>query len=105
MDMTWEQKLEAIIALGDDVSLRMRCPGNWHVDHRGVEIGDGHVLIGGCGNGDTPEAAVLNHWDHLTQLKAGQYLVKNAMSSDRRHYRWNGYRWADLPVPKFEEGS
>jgi hypothetical protein len=35
--MTWEQKFAAILSIGD-AALRMRKPGDWYVDHRGVEV-------------------------------------------------------------------
>jgi hypothetical protein len=94
--MTWEQKLAALTALGD-TSLRMRKPGDWYVDHRGVEIGDGHILDSGHGDGATPEAAVEDRWACLTLLPPNKIIVLDAMRATRREVRWNGFMWADSP--------
>ena len=96
--MTWEEKFAALQALGD-CSLRMRQPGDWYVDARGVDVKEGGMLAGRYGNWTTPEAAVLDHWErYTTQVEAGQVVVINAMGGSRRHVRWTGYMWRDEPV-------
>jgi hypothetical protein len=97
--MTWEQKLAALQALGD-CSLRMREPGDWYVcDH--IEIGgNGFLLSPTCGE-TTPEKAVETVWaQYVTNLPSDRHLVINAGAINRRHVRWNGYMWKDLPVGK-----
>lgn len=92
--MTWEEKFAACQALGDAV-LRMRKPGDWYVDQH-AEIKDGCILKGEYGNGATPEAAALDHFEKLTALAPGEYVVTRAMGADRRAVRWNGYMWASV---------
>lgn len=95
--MTWEEKLAALNALSDNVtgaSLRMRKPGDWYVEQN-VEVKDGLILEGRYGNGATPEAAVLDHWENLTKLKSHEYLVVG-WGKERKAYRWNGHMWATV---------
>ena len=95
--MTWEQQFAAAGAIGDEIALRMRKPGDWYVDHRGVHVKEGAMLVGSYGNGATPEEAVRDHWRALTELKPGSYLVVSAGREARRHaYRWNGYMWSTV---------
>lgn len=94
--MTWEQKFEAMQSLAE-ASLCMRKPGDWYVKQN-IEVGGNGMLIGEYGNGITPELAVEDHWNRLTAVKAPMYLTIRAYGTDRRQYRWNGYRWADVPV-------
>jgi len=93
--MTWEEKLEACKGLSE-VSLEMRCPGDWYVVHIRVDIKEGGMLKSVCGNGTTPELAVLDHWRILTELQLGQYIVVGAMRENRRVVTWNGYMWKNI---------
>lgn len=104
--MTWEQKFEAIQALGS-ACLRMRSPGDWYVSQSGVEVRRGPFLESRYGNGVTPQAAVSDHWDKLTtlDLAGDEVIVLDAMRDTRRHVRWNGYRWVDEPVPVTQPGG
>ena len=96
--MTWEQKLSALGSLaGSNIALHMRAPGDWYTLSGGVEIGDGRMLSSCGGNGTTPEAAVCDHWERVTNLKPDEFLVVDAMPTSRRHVRWNGYMWDVLP--------
>jgi hypothetical protein len=70
----------------------MRKPGDWYVEQR-VEVRKGSVLEGRYGNGPDPEAAVLEHWQELTELGADEYLVARAYGDDRKAVRWNGFMW------------
>lgn len=100
---TWEQKLDALAALGRDIALKMRKPGDWYVEHVGVEMKespDAGVLIGAYGNGATPEEAVEDHWRQLALCESPAMIVVNAYSGNRRHVRWNGYMWQDVPLPQ-----
>lgn len=92
--LTWEQKMAACKALAENISLRMRKPGDWYVDHRGVEITDGVIASSGCVGATTPEGAVEQHWDFLTTLQEGERVVVNGLSEDRREYRWDDFMWA-----------
>ena len=92
--MTWEQKLDALQSLGE-CTLRMRKPGDWYV-RQGVEVSQGNLLVGEYGNGKTPEEAVMNHWDLLSNLKPEEYLVVHAMGPNRQAVKWNGYMWQSV---------
>jgi hypothetical protein len=98
--MTWEQKLEATQALVGcyDVSLRMRKPGDWYVEVTGRYLGGDGLLRGMSGNGTTPEEAVNDDWVKFTAIRDDQYIVLNQGKTTRRHVRWNGYMWQELPV-------
>jgi hypothetical protein len=97
--LTWEEKLQACQVLGN-VSLRMRAPGDWYVDHN-VEIRNGPILEGGCVTGaTTPQEAAEKHWAWLTDLLNGQYVVVNAYRDNRFAARWNGFMWAPVSEDK-----
>jgi len=88
--MTWEEKLAALNCLGD-ATLNMRKPGDWYVCLM-AEIGGDGLLIEGCGNGRTPEAAVENEWTRLTSIPFDRYVrIRGG-----RKVRWTGYMWSDV---------
>lgn len=94
--MNWEEKAVALSALSE-ISLKMRKPGDWYVSHR-VEVLEGCVLAGRYGSGSTPEEAIENHWDKLTtQVVGDQCVVVDAGNKRRKHFRWNGFMWWDVP--------
>jgi hypothetical protein len=99
---TWEEKWLALKALSPDISLRMREIGDWYVSHPGVEMKpskDSVILHGVAGGGPTPEAAVDDHWRLVALEPPPAFIVLNAMHREqRRHMRWNGYMWVDLPI-------
>ena len=96
--LTWEEKLHACQALSE-CAIRMRKPGDWYVDTY-VEVRDGPILHGIYGNGGGPIAAIENHWDCMTNLQPGQYLVAHAGRDNRRAVRWNGFMWAAVDEEK-----
>lgn len=98
--MTWEEKFEGLQLLHSDISLRMRVPGNWFVSHVGVEIKDGGILGGVCGNGSIPQEAVEDHWKRMTELKPGQYIVLDAYKDTRHVVKWNGFMWKPVVEEK-----
>jgi hypothetical protein len=87
----WQECLDAIQCLGE-VRLIMRKPNDWYVDQH-VEVKDRAVLISVSGNGSSPEEAVHDHWNNLTSLQPGQYIVARAAGSDRIAVRWAGHMW------------
>lgn len=91
--MNWEEKLQALNALSE-CKLIMRKPGDWYVS-QAVEVKDGGILRGEYGNGTGPAEAVIDHWQRLTDLKSGLYLVGRTFgtSSQRLAVRWNGFMW------------
>lgn len=96
--MEWQKKAAALNAL-KEISIKMRGVGDWYVQQN-IEIGGNGLLRGAYGNGKTPAEAIENHWMILVEeVPIGFYLVINATSDSRRHVRWNGYMWEDLPLP------
>lgn len=96
--MTWEQKLAALQTLTEH-KLIMREPGDWYVCAT-IEIGGDGMLKSEYGNGETPEEAVLDHWERLTKLQNFEYLVVRTPTdfvggSKSNYYRWNGFMWKD----------
>lgn len=95
--MNWEEKLQALQALGE-TRLAMRKPGNWYVDQRGVEVGGDGMLAVLYGDGATPIDAVNDHWEqYVNNLPVDKYIVIGAYTEKRRHVRWNGFMWEELP--------
>ena len=67
----------------------------------GIEVGNGAILRGTFGSGETVSAALLDYFQQLTKLKANEYLVSNATGGpDRRHFRWNGVSFVSLHVER-----
>lgn len=96
--MTWQQKAAALDALRE-IELHIRAPGDWYV-HQGISIGGDGVLVGSYGNGETPELAIEDHWRiYCEELPHDRYIVIEGGIA-RRHVRWNGYMWQDLPIRK-----
>lgn len=89
--MTWEQKLEALQALGQ-ISLEMSRPGDWYLSYT-FERKEGDLLSSECvSNAKTPEEAVNQCWEWATDENF--YIVIDAHRETREAVAWNGYRWA-----------
>lgn len=94
MELTWEQKLEALQALieyPDNVKVGMRKAGDWYCSVRGVEVKRENILEGRSGNGTTPQEAVENCFLALTTIHEEEVLVRDATTDKRKHFRWNGF--------------
>jgi hypothetical protein len=90
--MNWEQKLIALQAIAD-VSLQMRCPGNWYVSSSMYIGGDG-MLVGEFGNGHDPQSAVHDHWDKfVTRLTSDCHIYSRG-----KRVRWNGFMWQEVSI-------
>lgn len=102
--MTWEMKFSAIASLDPyGVALKIRRPGDWYISGGIETTSDRSAMLSGVGgNGETPEKAVEAMWSALMEVfQAGGYIALKPMSrSERRHVRWNGYMWEDLPLPQ-----
>lgn len=98
--MDWEQKLAALNAISlFGATIKMRRPGNFYVSLSHVEIGNGHTLSSAGESGGSPELAVVATWDALTErLKDDEFIVLAATGTGRKHVRWNGFMWAELPT-------
>lgn len=94
-DLTTEQKSVAIQALAPFEVKRRDSMPCWYV-HQGVGIVDHKFYRGQYGAGDTPEAAIEDHWRLLTSVREPNRLVVNAFGSNRRAYRWNGFMWTEV---------
>lgn len=97
--MDWQQKAAALDALAE-IEIKIRKPGDWYVSQR-VEIKDDCILVGAYGNGDTPMAAIDDHWFRLVEeIERGpRYLVARVGQPSRRAVKWNGFMWQDVPEP------
>lgn len=91
--MDWEQQLQACQAIAECYP-RMRKPKDWYI-HHSVSVKKGCALEGRYGNGSTPEEAVGNHWDIITNLKPEEYIVINEYGK-RTAVKWNGFMWAHV---------
>lgn len=97
MVMEWSDKFMAMKALaGNNTAIHARSESDWYVVVPSVEIGGNGILESPAVSGRTPQEAIELEWESLTKIKAGRFLVVNAMKSTRRHVRWNGYMWEDV---------
>lgn len=92
--MNWEQKMQALQALGE-VSLRMRKPGDWYVASH-TEVKDGPILKSDHGNGATPQDAIEDEWMKKVTNLGSKVLIIDAGRSCRRAVRWNGFMWQNI---------
>lgn len=96
IELTWEQKLFALNALGVEHHLVMRWPGDWFVLANVSIGGDGVSLKSICGNGIGPQSAVEDHWDQAAkELPETEYLVIMRENANTIWRRWNGFMWED----------
>lgn len=103
--MTIQEKLEILMALDDSFTLRYRdakfcrMVGRdllpWYTDQQ-VEIKQGSVLVSVSGNGMTQDDAIRDHWNQVTQLQPGEYVVVKAGTPDRQAVQWNGFMWKNV---------
>jgi hypothetical protein len=93
MNMTWEEKFAAIIALTSDASLKMRAPGDWYVSYPGVSRKEDSILTSGLERGFGPGEAVNQAWTFLTDNK---YYLVISRAGKRRAVKWNGFMWIDV---------
>lgn len=105
--MDWESKLAALNALAE-CHLIMRKPGDWYVSQQ-VMVKNNSVLEGRFGNGESPESAVEEHWQELTELAGHEYLVaREYWDGDvckRAAVRWNGFMWDHVKEPAKAEAA
>jgi len=95
INMNWQEKAAALNALAP-IQILMRGIENWYVQ-QSAEVKEGAMLKGKYGNGTTPELAIEDHWNQLTDLVGREkYIVIGAMSNRRRQVKWNGYMWKDV---------
>lgn len=109
-ELTWEQKLRAIMALAgacSDVSLYLR-PNppvvgdpdmRWYLCMRELSIADAHSSSSIMSEGTCPQEAVKNAWASLTTLD-GSHVVQRFVAGKESHHRWNGFMWIEVERPK-----
>ena len=92
--MTWEQKLQALQALGY-MSLKMRKPGDWYLspEHASVHFYHAGMESLFIGNGRTPEAAVTDLWQQVVGLEPGHLISKHTHDKPDDYFRWNEFMW------------
>ena len=93
-DLNWVQKWSAIKALCPNAALTSRDDGSWYVINHRVERREGGCLSGGHQSGEEPIEAIRELWEWMSE--PGYYLVLNALGSDRKAVRWNGFMWVDV---------
>lgn len=100
--MTWEQKFIALKALSPEMHLTTTLDREWVCAGKGLEESSDHspVLAGVTGFGKTPEQAVENMWLRVEQQPADSYFVLGAFRENRRHVKWNGFMWVEVPIRK-----
>ena len=100
MELTWEQKFEAIQALHPlgctEVTLHMRKPGDWYMSIPRVEIKKGPILASAGESGNGVVECVRNTWNTITNLPANEYLVINSFGDKRKAVKWNGFMWKEI---------
>lgn len=90
--MTYEQKLQALQALGVSVKLHMRVPGDWYVSAPIERVEDG-CMGSRLANGVSPEAAVHDYWAWATRHPTHKVLCVGG-----KRYTWcRGTRWSPYP--------
>ncbi len=95
--MTWEQKLQAIQSLGNQLvgEVKMRKPGDWYCPVP-ADVGGNGIISTLSGNGPDPITAVMEAWEQIVSLKPGLHLRLR----DGRKVRWNGFMFADVEVSR-----
>ena len=99
--MTPMEKFAALNALDDDVCIvYSEYTKQVFVRMPHVEIGDGAILHSPPCHCGTFDEAINEHWrEWVEQLKPDEYLVLHATDrKNRKHFRWNGYMWKELPT-------
>jgi hypothetical protein len=99
-ELSFEQKVAAIHSLknlGNGIVWRFNTHGapprgGWYCYADDIEVSDGVILSGTLGHGATPEAALNDLWNQLTNLKADARVVIDAFHA-RRAVTWNGFMW------------
>ena len=92
-----DQKMLQIKSLDRDASIVFsEYTYRWYVSAL-IEIGDGLTLSGANEHESTPEGAVDAYFHALTTVDLNHYIVTNSMRESRRHYRWNGAAFAEIP--------
>lgn len=101
MILTLSQKMIALNCLNPcSITYSTLTPADpWRCSVEGLEIEEKSILRSVYGIGPSPEEAVNNLWDKLTDnLDANSFIVIDAYKPTRRQYVWAGFMWQPVPV-------
>lgn len=92
---TPKEMFQVLRALDDDVSIKLTSMANphWYVAGR-WEISHDGMLESVSGYADTPEQAIINVYDKLTEQDT--IVVLNANTDKRKALTWRGFMWQDV---------
>lgn len=71
--------------------------GKWFVHAKGVNLSNGTMLSGLSVHRDSPEQALLAFVAELRDEGQQSQVVAVEGRNGRRHYRWNGAAFAEVP--------
>jgi hypothetical protein len=102
MDMTLEEQWEALECIAPvELKLRQRHVTHvprWYASQSYVNRGGDGFLGSITGNGDTPQQAISALWEQARDLgKSSLFIVHDPPGGPRRHFRWAGFMWKELP--------
>ncbi len=71
--------------------------GKWFVHAKGLNLSDGVMLSGVTVHRDTPEQAFVDFMREIRDEGQQSQVIAVEASNGRRHYRWNGVAFAEVP--------
>ena len=69
----------------------------WFVSARGLNLTNGTFLSGVTAHRDSPEQALVAFMERLRNEGQQRQVVAVESRGQRRHYRWNGVTFAEVP--------
>lgn len=101
MDMDAKTAMLHLQQLDPRICIRLSPYTNsWYVEDEEViiEISNGAIISGITSHSDTPEQAVLNYLERLQEPDGLETVVVTHKGTQRRHWRWNGATFVEIPV-------
>jgi len=98
MSLTTQQKFLAMRSLCDATQIRIDLNGNFYVRLPGVERARRGMLSSLGAHADCPIKAIDQTWEQITSLTSYETIVVDAMKSQRKEYRWDGFMWKQLEL-------
>lgn len=96
---TADQAMLLIVALDPGASVRISDKtGAWFV-MADVGVSDGQTVTSVCEHTDSPDTAILAYLERLMEVTDSKHWLLAKPYGERRHYRWNGATFAELPMP------
>ena len=87
-EMTPKEMFKALGCLSYGASIMLDCNDQWFVNLPSVDIAEDGMLVGKCGRGDEPAAAIVETWNIYSQAPRVKALDK--------YYQWAGYMWREV---------